>query len=277
MDAAAREAQMGRMLRCRPAPLLLPAVLLLLAMLLAMLVAMLVATGAARAQAAGSADWALCQRAIAAAEPGSGVPPGMLGAIALVESGQRNPGTGAPTPWPWSYNVNGESHSAPTKAAVLAEVAALQARGQRSIDVGCMQINLMYHPAAFANLEEAFDPTANLRYAVRFLKELQGRSGDWGLAIARYHSGEVERGAAYSRRVTLARMGAAWGRGGGVPLPPNLARDICAPGLTPVLLFGGAREAQRFMTPEARRSGRGLPVARASTRPRLSCIRSGRR
>ncbi|MBO1073343.1 lytic transglycosylase domain-containing protein [Roseomonas marmotae] len=228
----------------------------------------------AAAQRGSAEDWSRCRRAIAATEPGSGVPPGLLGAIALVESGQRNPLTGAPTPWPWSYNAAGESHTASTKATAIAEVSALLARGVRSIDVGCMQVNLMHHPTAFANLEEAFDPQANLRYAARFLRELRARTGDWGQAIARYHSGEEARGAAYSSRVALARMGAAWGRGGGVPLPPRVVQNICAPGLTPMLLLGGAREARRFMTPEARRASRAVPVPPASNRPRLVCLRT---
>jgi hypothetical protein len=231
----------------------------------------------ALAQGADAADWGRCRRAIAAVEPGSGVPPGLLGAIALVESGQRNPRTGAPEPWPWSYNTAGEGHAPPTKAAAMAEVSALLARGIRSIDVGCMQVNLLHHPDAFASLEQAFDPDANLRYASRFLRELRARAGDWGGAIARYHSGEAERGAAYSRRVALARMGAAWGQGGGVPLPPQIAQNICAPGLTPMLFFGGLREARRFMTPEARRAGRAVPVPPAGNRPRLACIRGGAR
>jgi soluble lytic murein transglycosylase-like protein len=245
--------------------MLYPAALLLLALLV---------PAPAAAQGGDAGDWPRCQRAIAAAEPGSGIPPGLLGAIALVESGRRNPVTGAPTPWPWSYNVNGEGHAPPSKAAAIAEVAALQAAGTRSIDVGCMQVNLLHHPQAFASLEEAFDPAANLRYAVRFLRELQGRSGgDWGLAIARYHSGEAERGAAYQRRVTLARMGAAWNSGGGVPLPANLARDICAPGLTATLLIGGRQEARRFMTAEARRAGRPPPLVGVANRPRVACLR----
>jgi soluble lytic murein transglycosylase-like protein len=219
-------------------------------------------------------DWALCRRAIAAAEPGSGMPPGMLGAIALVESGQRNPRTGGAEPWPWSYNAAGEGHAPPSKAAAIAEVSALLAQGVRSVDIGCMQVNLLHHPTAFANLDEAFDPAANLRYAIRFLRDLKARGGDWGAAIARYHSGEAERGAAYSRRVALARMGAAWGQGGTVPLPPRLMQDICAPGLQPMLLFGGAREARRFMTPEARRAGRAAPAAAANARPRLACVRN---
>jgi len=262
MECAGRLRQMEAM---RPAlARLLPAALLLL--------------GLGTAQAAPALetdDWGRCRQAISAAEAGSGIPPGLLGAIALVESGQRNPRTGAPTPWPWAYNVAGEGHSPATKAQAISEVSALLARGVRSVDIGCMQVNLMHHPQAFRGLEEAFDPQANLRYAARFLKELRNRHGDWGQAIARYHSGEEARGAAYSRRVALARMGSAWnGGGGGVPLPPRSIQGICAAGLTPMLFFGGMAEARRFMTPEARRSGRAVPVAPAGNRPRLACIRS---
>ena len=240
------------------------------------LAAALLWTGLAAAAPAVTDDWGRCRQAITAIEPASGVPAGLLGAIALVESGQRNPRTGGPTPWPWSYNAAGEGHAPATKAQAIAEVSALLAKGVRSIDVGCMQVNLMHHPQAFRGLEEAFDPQANTRYAARFLRELRNRHGDWGQAIARYHSGEEARGALYSRRVALARMGAAWsGGGGGVPLPPRSIQGICAAGLTPMLFFGGAAEARRFMTSEGRR--RALPIPPASNRPRLACIRNAPR
>ncbi|MFC7735009.1 lytic transglycosylase domain-containing protein [Roseomonas sp. GCM10028921] len=222
----------------------------------------------AHAQGAGD-DWSACRRAIAAVEPGSGVPEGLLGAIALVESGRAAP-SGRPEPWPWSWNAGGEGGSAPSKAAAVAAVAALLARGQRSVDVGCMQVNLMHHPDAFPSLEAAFDPLTNARYAARFLARLRGAAPDWGEAIGRYHSGEPERGAAYNRRVALARLGAVWGRGGAVPLPAmrGLA-DLCAPGLQPALLVGGAAEARRFMRPGVNRP---VPVPRQA-RPRMACLR----
>ena len=77
----------------------------------------------------------------------------------------------------------------------------LQARGVRSIDVGCMQVNLMHHPDAFASLDEAFDPVANARYAARFLSALFRQTGDWSLATANYHSANADRGEDYQRRV----------------------------------------------------------------------------
>jgi hypothetical protein len=204
--------------------------------------------------------WTECRRAIAAAEAGSGTPPGLLGAIALVESGRSDPGTGRIAPWPWTWNVEGEGHVAPSREAAIAEVSALQARGQRSVDIGCMQVNLLHHPTAFSNLAEAFDPTANVRYAVQFLKELRARTGNWAEAVANYHSGEQERGLVYQRRVALARLGAAWASGGTVPLPIKASAGLCAPGLHPALVI--RHSAAR--------------VARAATWPRLVCRRAGK-
>ncbi|MGH7155948.1 MAG: transglycosylase SLT domain-containing protein, partial [Acetobacteraceae bacterium] len=92
----------------------------------------------------------------------------------------------------------------PTKALAVATVADLQAMGVQSIDVGCMQINLMYHPAAFRSLDQAFDPHANARYAARFLTVLYDRTGDWTQAAGAYHSQTPTLGASYRARV-LAR------------------------------------------------------------------------
>ena len=237
--------------------------------ILALLATLAAATAAAPARAQEGDDWSVCRRAIAAVEPGSGIPAGLLGAIALVEAGRASP-SGRPEPWPWSWNAEGETGSAPSKAAAVAAVAAMRARGVRSIDVGCMQVNLLHHPDAFPNLEAAFDPPTNARYAARFLGRLRAASPDWGEAIGRYHSGEPERGAAYNRRVALARLGAAWTRGGAVPLPTmrGLA-GLCAPGLQPALLIGGAAEARRFMRPGVNRP---VPLPR-NPRPRMACLR----
>lgn len=195
------------------------------------------AFGAARAEAQGAPAPLACRRAIAAVEPGAGLPPGLLLAIALVESGRSDPAQGGRLePWPWAYNVEGEGRFPATRAAALAEVAALRAAGRRSVDVGCMQINLLHHPTAFRDLEQAFEPEANIRYAARFLRELHARhGGDWSAAIAHYHSGEVERGMLYHRRVALARIGAAVSAGGPLPLPAAAGRGLCAPGLAPML------------------------------------------
>src|ERR1700722_10873312 len=119
-----------------------------------------------------SSPGTLCRPAIAAAEQASAIPPQLLAAIGRVESGRRDPASGVMAPWPWTINAEGQGSFFDTKAQVIAAVQALQARGVQSIDVGCMQVNMMHHPHAFANLDQAFDPTANAAYAARFLNDL---------------------------------------------------------------------------------------------------------
>jgi hypothetical protein len=202
-----------------------------------------------------------CASAIALVEPTSGLPPGLLLAIALVETGRAVPGVGGMQPWPWSWNAGGRGGVASTKAAAVAAVTGLRAGGVTSVDVGCMQINLLYHPAAFASLDEAFDPVANVRYAAAFLSRLRAGLPDWEAAIRRYHSGNATRGEAYQRRVAMAQLGQAW-RGGApaaasIDLPP---RGICAPGARLVLVLRG--------TPDPRVRHRG---------PRMVCLAPRRR
>lgn len=131
---------------------------------------------------------ALCETAITSAEYAGQLPPRLLSAIALVESGRYDETAGAVRPWPWTINAEGAGHYYPSKAEAIDAVKALQARGVRSIDVGCMQVNLMYHADAFASLDEAFNPSANAVYAARFLNRLHAAGDDWSHAIGAYHS-----------------------------------------------------------------------------------------
>jgi hypothetical protein len=142
-----------------------------------------------------------CRIAIAAAERGHGLPPQLLASIGRVESGRRDPGTGAWGAWPWTINAEGQGTYFETKAAAVQAVQALQARGARSIDVGCMQVNLMHHPLAFPSLDMAFEPAVNADYAARFLIELHDQTGDWTKATADYHSANPEEGGPYAAKV----------------------------------------------------------------------------
>src|SRR5487761_2605604 len=126
-------------------------------LLLALLVLLSVAP-AGRAQpvvrhAFETAPGLLCRQAIAAAERGHGIPAGLLAAIGQVESGRPDPVSGALHPWPWTTEIEGQGAFFDTKAQAIAAVRASQARDVRSIDVGCMQVNLLHHPDAFSSLE----------------------------------------------------------------------------------------------------------------------------
>ncbi|MEJ1978807.1 MAG: transglycosylase SLT domain-containing protein [Acetobacteraceae bacterium] len=141
---------------------------------------------------------ALCRSAILAAERATRVPDRLLDAIAVVESGRRDPVSGAVYPWPWTINAEGVGHFYESKAEAIAAAQAFQANGVRSIDVGCMQVNLMHHPDAFASLDQAFDPMANAAYAARFLTQLFSQTNAWPLAAAAYHSFTPDLGAEYA-------------------------------------------------------------------------------
>ncbi len=146
-------------------------------------------------------DGALCEAAIARTEKSARTPPQLLTAIGVVESGRAEPRTARVTPWPWSINVGGQGRIFETRADAVAAVQALQAAGTQSIDVGCMQVNLMYHPEAFASIDQAFEPDANVVYAAGFLGRLFVQVGDWRRAAAAYHSQTPGLSEDYARRV----------------------------------------------------------------------------
>jgi hypothetical protein len=180
---------------------------------------------------------AACEPAITWAERAEALPPGLLAAIGRVESGRIDPVGAAIRPWPWTINANGIGRMFDTKDSAIKAVRALQAEGVRSIDVGCMQVNLLYHPGAFASLEQAFDPVANATYAARFLRTLFAESGDWSQAAAAYHSRTPDLGASYVQLVLAAwRPGLvasiAWPVAATVP--PALAHPFTPPVLLTV-------------------------------------------
>jgi hypothetical protein len=132
--------------------------------------------------------WRLCPQAIGTAERTQAIPKHLLSAIALAESGRKHPTLDKRMPWPWTVMAEGQGRYLASKQAAIEEVRQLQARGIANIDVGCMQVNLYYHPDAFLSLEQAFDPVANVAYAGRFLRSLFADSGAWDEAAGRYHS-----------------------------------------------------------------------------------------
>ena len=129
------------------------------------------------------------------------MPPGLLQAVALAESGRAHPAHGDARPWPWTVRSGPDSFYLPSKELALRKVWELRAAGRSNIDVGCMQINLGYHGAAFATLDDAFDPLRNVAYGARFLTQLRAETRSWAKATGRYHSADEDRGQAYRARV----------------------------------------------------------------------------
>lgn len=194
-----------------------------------LLTALLALPSIARAQDPAS----LCRAQADAVEHAMGLPPGLLLAVGRVESGRRD-ATGALLPWPWTVNDEGADHSFNSAFDAIAYVVAARARGSRSLDVGCFQVNLQYHPDAFATVAEAFDPAANARYAGRLLADLHAHSSSWETAVQLYHSATPWRGEQY-RDLVLSR----WAETSlaatpevALPLrvPPALATHLAATG-----------------------------------------------
>ncbi len=170
-----------------------------LSILLAMTAMIATAWLASPAQAMN--DAAACGAETARQEKAQGIPDRLLHAISLVESGRWDSESRASFAWPWTVMAEGEGRFLPSKAAAIAEVRKLQAAGVRNIDVGCMQVNLLAHPDAFASLDEAFEPATNVGYAARFLVGLHDSTQNWPTAGAYYHSQTPNLAAAYKARL----------------------------------------------------------------------------
>ena len=155
-------------------------------------------------KAALSKAWGLCASLIEAAEQALELPPHLLQAISKVESGRWNKATGANLAWPWTVTAEGKGRFLPDKRSAIAEVEALRARGIKNIDVGCTQVNLMYHGEAFDDLSQALDPVHNVAYAAVFLSQLRKNSRSWTKAVGRYHSHTPKFSGPYRKKVFRA-------------------------------------------------------------------------
>lgn len=132
----------------------------------------------------------------------------LLSTITNVESGRWNQKSQRNKAWPWTVNAQGKGRFFETKQQAIAEVKRLQAQGVKSIDVGCMQINLAYHPDAFVDLEEAFNPYKNMEYGAKFLKKLYKQKGnDWNKAATAYHSSLPRKAQKYAQKLSKVYKG----------------------------------------------------------------------
>ncbi|MGB5093341.1 MAG: hypothetical protein WBN97_08545 [Parvibaculum sp.] len=138
--------------------------------------------------ATGPKPWVVCELAALRVEATQKLPRALLASVALAESGRFVRSTGKTHSWPWTINAEGRAYYLPTRQAAVRKARELLDQGIRSMDVGCMQVNLRYHPKAFASLEDAFDPLTNMGYAALFLTSLSAQAGSWPKAIGRYHS-----------------------------------------------------------------------------------------
>lgn len=140
----------------------------------------------------------LCYNAIDAVSRRSGVPREVMLAISLTETGRKMDGD--MRPWPWTVNMEGKGEWFDTRDAALAYVRRHFARGARSFDVGCFQINYKWHHQHFSSVEAMFDPVINTTYAAKFLSDLYAEKGNWAAAAGAYHSRTPKYANRYAKR-----------------------------------------------------------------------------
>lgn len=129
----------------------------------------------------------------------------LLTTISSVETGRWNAEKKQNLAWPWTVNAQGKGSFFKTKAEAVAEVKRLQKAGVKSIDVGCMQINLAFHGDAFDSVEEAFEPENNVEYGAKFLKNLyENKNNDWIKAAMAYHSSTPHKALRYKKKLASA-------------------------------------------------------------------------
>ena len=157
-------------------------------------------------------DAALCEAGTRNAERAELLPQGLLAAISLKESGRWDGGAKRSVPWPWTVTSGGPGEHLTSREEALTKVRDLQAQGVTNIDVGCLQINLRYHPHAFEDLEAAFDPAKNSAYAGAHLRQLREDHKSWNKAVERYHSSNPKRGKAYRKAVYQLKYAATKAR-----------------------------------------------------------------
>lgn len=153
-----------------------------------------------RAEEAAKPDYdaALCERAILNGARRGGVPPEVLYAVALTETGRKS--GGRIRPYPWAINREGQGYWFATREEALAFAEQSLRDGRKSFDVGCVQINYRWHGQAFPSLNDMFDPEWTATYAAQFLRTLYEERGDWSAAAGAYHSLSPDKAGIYRER-----------------------------------------------------------------------------
>lgn len=147
-------------------------------------------------------DALVCMKATQKFEEKYQIKEHLLSTIANVETGRWNEKHQQKLAWPWTINAQSKGKFFKTKAEAVREIKRLQKAGVKSIDVGCMQINLAYHPKAFKSIEDALDPHKNVEYGARFLKSLYKRKGNnWIKAATAYHSSVPKKAKVYKKKL----------------------------------------------------------------------------
>jgi len=131
-----------------------------------------------------------------------GTPASLLYAVALTESGKRVSHLAGYRPWPWTLNVAGRGYFYATRREAWQALRDWLNQGQRSIDIGLMQVNWRYHQDRLGTPWQALDPYHNLRVGAEILQDCYITRQDWWASVGCYHAPmNPHRANQYRRRV----------------------------------------------------------------------------
>lgn len=133
----------------------------------------------------------VCREHIAKEEESKGIDPGLLEAIAQIESKLA----------PYTVNASGYGHSFKTVDAAVQFIEGKQKQGCRNISVGPMQLHLPSHRHHFKSIKEMIEPQKNISYAAKLLAKFKRQTGSMEKAVKMYHTGTPHAGEAYKNRV----------------------------------------------------------------------------
>jgi len=134
-----------------------------------------------------------------------GVDPYLLYAVALAESKKVN--GKVVRPWPWAVNVAGKGYWFSDLREAEAFVDSQLNAGVRNMDIGPLQINVLWHGHRVTNPKELFHlPTAVSVGADILSEALASAPNDLALAVGRYHNWkDSDRARVYGTRVLMYR------------------------------------------------------------------------
>ena len=140
-----------------------------------------------------------CRKLSDIVEKKNNLPNKLLSSISLTESGYLKNGIYAP--WPWTLNVNGKPKFFENKKEMTNFLNKKLSQNIKNIDIGCMQINYLYHSKNFNEIDDMINPQLNVQYAGKFLKKLFKKHKSWNKAISFYHSSDPQRMKNYLKKV----------------------------------------------------------------------------
>lgn len=129
------------------------------------------------------------------------IDPYLLYAIALAESAFRIEGSTNVIPWRFTLRTKSTAYYGTSYKKTLTELNRIL-RSTKSVDVGLMQINVLWHGHRVRHPEDLLDVHINVSVAADILNErLKTNRNNWQQSLAQYHSFNVERGYWYATYV----------------------------------------------------------------------------